>query len=497
MAHRGKVKNLVIVVPGMLGSRLAWHGNALWGDGSPTFLEWARRRGGEFGHLTLGPDEATADDLGDGISADAMLDAPLVAGRFLKHAGYAGLTTFLTRQVGLRVDENLRFFPYDWRRDLRVAARRLARDASRWLAEWRKRSGNPSARIVLLGHAMGGLVGRWYVDVEGGWRDVAGFVAIGTPFHGSLRALDLLYFGLDFASYGLSMPDVTPVARTLTSLYQVLPHYPTIEVFTGEKRTPFELRIPSFEHTKLERARQFHRDLADHHARNRAQEGYERMRTTYLVGVGQPTPDQARLLANGTLAIESDAAAMPYDGDGAVTRASAEAEGAGAFEGHSIYVPQTGGLLVSDPVVWSHLAHLLAEPTPTAPTNVPLTRFTVRQLQGGRLRVEADSLAVSVARPFYKAGQIVEIRALARSAFGVPLAARGLRLAARVEQVSRLGTKVRPLAVRLSPVRGAPGWYAGKLRAPPPGIYRVGVTASERSLAPFRPGDLFEVAAGH
>ena len=496
MSKRGKVQNLVIVVPGMLGSRLTWNGAALWGDSSPTFLEWVRQRGGELGRLALGADDPSTDDLGDGITADALLEAPLVAGRFLKHAGYGGLTSFLTRELGLRAGENLRFFPYDWRRDLRVAARRLARDASRWLAEWRTRSGNPEARIVLVGHAMGGLVGRWYVDVENGWRDVTRFVAIGTPFHGSLRALDLLYFGLDFASYGISIPDLTPVARTLTSLYQLLPHYPTIQVFTGEKRTPFELRIPSFEHMKLERARQFHRDLADHHARNRAQEGYERMRTTYVVGVGQPTADHAQLLANGTLAIDADAAAMPYDGDGSVTRASAEAEGSGAFEGHSLYVPQTNGLLVSDPVVWAHLRHLLAEPAPGALPAPPLVRFTVRQLQGGRLRVEPDSLAVSVARPFYKAGQPVEIRALARTAFGTPLVPRGLRVAARVEQIARLGKKTAPIAVRLAPVRDAPGWYAGKLRAPPPGVYRVGVRASERSLSAFQPADLFEVVAG-
>jgi hypothetical protein len=491
MAKRGKVKDLVIVVPGMLGSRLDWNGTPLWGDGSPTFVEWARGRGGDLAHLSIGSDDPVAEDLGDGVSPVALVDTPFVAGRFLKHAGYGGLSTFLVRELGLRAGENLRFFPYDWRRDLRAAARRLARDSTRWLAEWRERSGNPSARIAIIGHAMGGLVGRCFVEVEEGWRDVSRLIAIGTPFHGSLRALDLLYFGLDFATYGLAIPDLTPVARTLTSLYELLPQYPTIQTFTGEKRTPFELRIPSFEQVKLERARQFHRDLIDHHARNRSNTSYESMRTTQFVGVGQPTADQARLLANGTLALETESEAATYDGDGTVTRSSAEAE-PGAFEAHSIYLPQTHGLLVADPVVWGHLAKLLLESS-DAP-RAPLLRFTLRRAAGGRLRVEPDSIAVSVARPFVKSGQTLEIRALARSAFGTPLV--GLRLVARVAQTARVGPRARAASVRLSPIRDQPGWYAGRVRATAPGVYRVSASTSERALSAFRPGDLFEVYAG-
>src|SRR5207253_2497363 len=140
-------------------------------------------------------------------------------------------------------------------RDLRVATRRLTTRAEGWLQAWRSRSGNRSAKIVFICHAMGGLVGRCYADVEGGWPLVRAIISIGTPFLGSIRALDLLYFGLDFQSYGLSLHDLTSVVRTLTSVYQLLPHYPAIRTFTGELVSPFEIRIPTFEHQKIERAR--------------------------------------------------------------------------------------------------------------------------------------------------------------------------------------------------------------------------------------------------
>src|SRR5882724_8275263 len=212
MAGRTKLGDLVILIPGILGSRLVHEGRPLWGDDSPTFLQWARRHSGELGRLS--------------IASDGLMQGPLVVGRFLKLAGYAPLTAFLQKQLSLKLGENLQLFAYDWRRDLRVSGRRLALKAEGWLQTWRARSGNADAGIVLVCHAMGGLVGRAYADVEGGWTSIKKIVSIGTPFLGTIRALDLLYFRLDFQKYGLPLHDLTSVARTLTSVYQLLPRYP-------------------------------------------------------------------------------------------------------------------------------------------------------------------------------------------------------------------------------------------------------------------------------
>ena len=86
-------------------------------------------------------------------------------------------------------------FPYDWRRDNRVAARHLAERAPAWLHAWRKQSGNKDAKLVLVGHSMGGLVARHYLEVLGGWRDARMLVTFGTPYRGSLNALDFLCNG--------------------------------------------------------------------------------------------------------------------------------------------------------------------------------------------------------------------------------------------------------------------------------------------------------------
>lgn len=494
MTQRSKIKDLVVLIPGIFGSRLLHNGRPFWGDDSPSFLQWARRHGGDLAHLSIGPDDASLDDIGDGIQPDGLIENFLVVGRFVKVGGYRSLASFLQKDLGLKLGENLQFFAYDWRRDLRVAARRLATRLEGWLHTWRNRSGQPQARAVLVAHASGGLVARYYAEVENGWPSIRKIVTIGTPYLGSIRALDILYFGLDFRSYGLPFHDLTPVARTFTSIYEILPQYPSIRTPTGELVSPFEIRIPTFEQHKMERARQFHRDLVDHHSRNRAAAGYKAMGSTTIAGIGQPTAEVSRLLPNGTLSVETDPAETEADGDGIVPRFSAEFAAPGGFESRVLYVPQSHGMLVSDAIVHSHLRYGLSEPGPgEPPPATPLPRITLQRVSGDRLRIDTDSLALCIPRPFYKIGQTIELRVVVRSAFGQPFDSRSLRLNVRVEQIGHLGKRIGPARVRMTAERDRPGWFSGRLRATAAGTYRATAAANHKLLAPFKVSEFFEV----
>jgi pimeloyl-ACP methyl ester carboxylesterase len=496
MASRAKFGDLIIIVPGILGSRLVHNGVPLWGD-ARTFLQWVRAHAADVPHLTVGSDDPSLDDLGDGIVPDGLVDSLLVVGRFVKVGGYTALTRALEKSFTLKLGENLQLFSYDWRRDLRVATRRLATKAEGWLEAWRTRCGNRAAKIVLVGHAMGGLVARAFADIEGGWPSIRKIISIGTPFLGSIRALDLLYFGLDFRSYGLPLQDLTSMARTFTSVYELLPRYPAIRTFTGETISPFDIRIPTFEQQKMERARQFHRDLIDHHGRNRGVDGYAAMASQSIIGIGQPTIERARLLANGTLAIDRDAGDDQCDGDGTVPRFSAEAPAPTGFEGQWVYVPQSHGMLIADPTVHAHVVDSLRPgPSGTAPPATPLPRFTLRRAAGDSLRIDADSLFLTIAKPFYKVGQPIEITVGARSATGHPFDSRSTRIAVRVEQIAHLGKRAGAKVVRMHADSKRPGRWVGSYRAPVAGSYRVSAVASHRWLAPFRVCDFFEVDAG-
>ena len=102
---------------------------ALWGAASSL--------GNTISELTLEDDDPSVDDLGDGVTATRLIpDLHIIPGLW-KIDGYTATSASLL-QRGLEGNQNYFDFPYDWRRDNRVSARRLAGDAK--MAEaWRAR----------------------------------------------------------------------------------------------------------------------------------------------------------------------------------------------------------------------------------------------------------------------------------------------------------------------------------------------------------------------
>ena len=81
--------------------------------------------------------------------------------------------------------KNLFEFPYDWRRDNRVAARRLQRaERASGCRTGAQSSGAADAKLVLVGHSMGGLISRYFLECLDGWRDTRTLVTFGTPYRG-------------------------------------------------------------------------------------------------------------------------------------------------------------------------------------------------------------------------------------------------------------------------------------------------------------------------
>jgi pimeloyl-ACP methyl ester carboxylesterase len=112
--------------------------------------------------------ELRDEDADDGITAPMMIpDLHLIPGLW-KIDGYSKLSAYLQRQFSLIPRRNFFAFPYDWRRDNRVAARRLKEQAGRWLWEWRKES--PEAKLILVGHSMGGLVARYFLECRSAYQ---------------------------------------------------------------------------------------------------------------------------------------------------------------------------------------------------------------------------------------------------------------------------------------------------------------------------------------
>ena len=126
-------------------------------------------------------------------------------------------------------------FPYDWRRDNRVAARAAApRSPTRSCTP--QRQVNPDAKLILIGHSMGGLVARYFLECLDGWRDTRMLITFGTPYRGSVNAVDFLVNGFVKKVGPLKVADLTTLLRSLTSVYQLLPVYPCVDLGDGYER---------------------------------------------------------------------------------------------------------------------------------------------------------------------------------------------------------------------------------------------------------------------
>lgn len=142
-------KDLVIVLPGISGSVLSKDGKEVWGASTAAIWRAVTSGGDSIQNLAIkGVDDPSLDDLGDGVTATGLVqDLHIIPGLW-KIDGYTGLLARLKLSLQLEDGRNLFAFAYDWRRDNKVSARRLARAAKVWLDKWREISGASDAKLV-------------------------------------------------------------------------------------------------------------------------------------------------------------------------------------------------------------------------------------------------------------------------------------------------------------------------------------------------------------
>jgi pimeloyl-ACP methyl ester carboxylesterase len=319
------VADVVVLLPGITGSVLAKDGRDVWALSGGAALRGLRSLGRILRDLELHGDDPDADDLGDGVTAPRVMpDTHLVPGLW-KIDGYGKLATTLREQLDVIPGANFFEFPYDWRRDNRVAARLLARRSHDWLRAWRDSSGNADAKLILVGHSMGGLVARHFLELLDGWRDTRLLITFGTPYRGSLNALDFIANGMTKKLGPLTLMDLTGLLRSFTSVYQLLPIYPCVERADGSLGRVTEVAgIPGLDTNRAAAALAFHRairEAVDEHRRDAAylDQGYK---IKPLAGIFQPTSQSARS-AGGRLEILRTYRGTDEGGDGTVPSVSA------------------------------------------------------------------------------------------------------------------------------------------------------------------------------
>lgn len=310
--------DIYVLIPGIMGSVLEKDGRDVFGLTASAGLRTLFSGGQSIQDLRLEPGLEEKPD--DGVIASRLAeDAHLIPG-FWKIDGYSRVASYLQKR--LRAVPGRTFFehPYDWRLDNRIAAQSLHERVTTWLTA--QRSEHPEARVILIAHSMGGLVARYFLEVLGGWRDTRALVTFGTPYRGSLNALDTLSNGLGRA-FGLF--DLTTLVRSFPSVHQLLPIYPCIEVNgTTQRLTELNTPLPGLQQDAVAAARRFHQEIDDAVRINSTIEEYAaaRYRIHRVIGTDHPTNESAVLSTSGIKMRRSHSLGT-YGGDGTVPRVSA------------------------------------------------------------------------------------------------------------------------------------------------------------------------------
>jgi Lecithin:cholesterol acyltransferase len=318
-----KMSDVIVLLPGLMGSVLRKGDKDVWSASVGALFGGVVSGGGRFDSLVLREDPPDRDDLGDGVVASRVMpDVHMIPGLW-KIDGYSKVADTIKASFEVTEGQNFFSFPYDWRRDARVSARKLDRQAREWLSGWQRASGNADARLILIGHSMGGIVSRYFLEGLEGWRITRALVTFGTPFRGSLNAVDTLANGVRKGPFGLM--DLTELARSLTSVYQLLPLYPCYDAGDGRLvRIGETAGVPNIDPARAASGLAFHHEIRDAVAAHLDDAEYrDKGYQTYpVVGIRQPTRLSARRAGAGVELLETYEGA-DQSGDGTVPRVSA------------------------------------------------------------------------------------------------------------------------------------------------------------------------------
>lgn len=367
------MKDIIVLIPGIMGSILQLKkGKKLWDTSN---IIWAMSGlNDNLQNLKIqGEDDYLRDDLEDGVQATGLIRVPGVIGGLIKTDDYSSISNLITEEFNVTKGEihdnnpaNFFEFPYDWRRDNRVAARKLQQLIDKRLPQWREKTGNEKAKVIILAHSMGGLVARHYLEVLEGWQNCRALVTFGTPYRGAVNSVNYLA-----NEQRLGFADLTDIVRSFTSVYQLIPIYPMVKIGENYQQVAETQGIPHLDKKRAEKALAFHREIEQAVEKHQKDAQYLNFKDSYqiipFVGCSQNTFQSVELV-DGKIQTSYELPTINNqkldialaEGDGTVPRLSAspiELDGKLAAR----YIVDTHSCLQSNLQVFDDLSRLLED----------------------------------------------------------------------------------------------------------------------------------------
>ena len=432
------MSDVIVLLPGILGSALVKNGKELWGLSAGAGVRALVSLGGSIDDLQLRDEPEKDVDVWEDVTATSLLPDVHMIPKFWKIDGYGKIAGYIQRVFEVKAGENYFEFPYDWRLSNRIAALRLARLAKGWVDKWRD-SGHPNARLILIGHSMGGLVARYFLEVLGGWEITRKLLTFGTPFRGSLKALDFIANGWRKTVLGFEVLNLTDLLRSFPSVYELLPTYKCC-VVGADTRYLTDANIPQLDPKRLKSASDFHSKIR---TAVEARGNKFDANVHPVVGTLQPTLQSARF-ENGVVEVFNHFNGEDMGGDGTVPRVSATPIEL-SEAGRDVFSVARHASLQNNDAVLTQLHGILET------GQIPLAEFRGAPI---RLSVQLDDV--------YSLNEPVRLRARADVPETPPLSV----LLTRIEDESKQTLKMKP----------APdGWHELEPLPQPAGTYRATV----------------------
>jgi len=201
-------KEPVIIVPGILGSRL----NRV-SDGEEVWVNETS--------MALSKTDDFLDDLKLNSVGEGVVD--ISTGEIINSAfgvnQYGNLIQKF-KDNGYQLGIDLFLFPYDWRLDIETSSQELDLVVAQAL------NNSPTGKINIIAHSMGGLLVKDYLMRKGDAR-VNKLVFVGTPHLGSPKAFNVLNYGDDFdiklLVFGLNKNKAKDIVQNMSAVYELLP----------------------------------------------------------------------------------------------------------------------------------------------------------------------------------------------------------------------------------------------------------------------------------
>ena len=210
-------KTPVLIIPGIAGSELKNGDDLIWADLGQMFLDI----NDQFLTENLGLDE-------DGQTVNLNVQTGETIEKILDNIPIVNINIFeglrlRLKDSGYLLNEDLFYFPYDWRLDLTNIAPLLKNK----IEEIKNQTG--SDKINIVAHSMGGLLAKEYIR-QNGKDNIDKLIFVGTPHLGAPKAGKIIMEGDKMGIPWLEKDRVKEIGEHSIAVHELLPGQPYFDI---------------------------------------------------------------------------------------------------------------------------------------------------------------------------------------------------------------------------------------------------------------------------